>query len=157
MQMLIAMVTRANSWNAIFMNTRCSYSNQFISNPCKKKNRNISHPESIQYLSQSNQKFQTSTRESVSTRAACFWYVTCWWNDWDKHVLRHTALKSLHINVFSDDTSIHALLVVIQTSSIINIQQQIPGIQIPGLKGILWQHFVHIALKIKISMILYHS
>lgn len=39
MQMLIAMVTRANSWNAIFVNTRCSYSNQFISNPCKKKTK----------------------------------------------------------------------------------------------------------------------
>lgn len=74
MQMLIAMVTRANSWNAIFVNTRCSYSDQFISNPCKKKN--ILHPESIQYLSQGNQKFQTSTRESVLTRAACFWYMS---------------------------------------------------------------------------------
>lgn len=113
MQMLIAMVTRANPWNAIFVNTRCSYSNQFISNPVKKKI--ILHPESIQYLSQSNQKFQTSTRETESV------LTFCWWNDRDKHVLRHTALKSLHINVFSDDTSIHALLVVIQTSSITNI------------------------------------
>lgn len=122
MQMLIAMVTRANSWNAIFVNTRCSYSNQFISNPCKKKTKTFyTLNQSDRYLSQSNQKFQTSTRESVLTRAACFWYVTCRWNDRDIYVLRHTALKSLHINVFSDDTSIHALLVVIQTSSITNI------------------------------------
>lgn len=76
MQMLIAMVTRANSWNAIFMNTRCSYSNQFISDPCKKKKSFYTLNQSDRYLSQSNQKFQTSTRESVLTRAACFWYMS---------------------------------------------------------------------------------
>lgn len=50
MQMLIAMVTRANPWNAIFVNTRCSYSNQFISNPVKKKKSFYTLNQSNTYL-----------------------------------------------------------------------------------------------------------